>query len=124
LRSNKRCHARPCRGTDGRCEKEIASTIIELGADFVLAAKDNQKHLYDEIMESFEHAWEIDRATSLEKGHSILLLNSEEILPANRLMGFAAAIGIYNYHRHLLPAACAKAAHKCFLFVVQVSANR
>lgn len=51
------------------CQKEIASKIIQQGADYILAVKDNQKHLHDDIIEGFEQARSLDTATSLEKGH-------------------------------------------------------
>lgn len=38
------------------CQTEIANTIIERGADYVLAVKDNQPKLHTEIREAFEHA--------------------------------------------------------------------
>ncbi len=36
------------------CQTEIAKKIKELGAEYILAVKDNQKHLHDDIKEAFE----------------------------------------------------------------------
>ena len=58
------------------CRKEIARTILERGADYVLAVKGNQGRLYGDLRDLFEgaeesgyegvpHAW----ATTLNKGH-------------------------------------------------------
>ena len=42
------------------CQKEIAKTIIENEADYVLAVKDNQPTLYKEIVESIDDAIELE----------------------------------------------------------------
>ncbi len=36
------------------CQKEIAATIRERGADYVLAVKDNQPHLHEDVLKAFE----------------------------------------------------------------------
>jgi len=36
------------------CQKEIAQAIREAGADYVLAVKDNQPHLYEDLAQHFE----------------------------------------------------------------------
>lgn len=38
------------------CQKAIAHTIVEAGADYVLAVKENQPQLYSELEELFAHA--------------------------------------------------------------------
>ena len=38
------------------CQKEIAATITDRGADYVLALKQNQPQLYDDVTEMFDHA--------------------------------------------------------------------
>ena len=38
------------------CQKEIAATVTEQGADYVLALKQNQPQLYDDVTEMFDHA--------------------------------------------------------------------
>ena len=38
------------------CQKEIATTITDRGADYVLALKQNQPQLYDDVTEMFDHA--------------------------------------------------------------------
>ena len=58
------------------CQKEIARTIRERGADYVLAVKGNQGRLYGDLRDLFEGAAESgydgvphDFATTLNKGH-------------------------------------------------------
>ena len=58
------------------CQKEIALTILEGGADYLLAVKGNQGRLYEDIRDLFEGAEESgydgvphDFATTLNKGH-------------------------------------------------------
>ena len=38
------------------CQKEIAATVTDRGADYVLALKQNQPQLYDDVTEMFDHA--------------------------------------------------------------------
>ena len=51
------------------CQKEIASKIIDQQADCILAVKDNQKHLHDDIREAFEQDKIADTATTMQKDH-------------------------------------------------------
>ena len=58
------------------CQKEIAQGILDRGADYVLAVKQNQGRLYDDVRDLFEGAAEFgfdgvphDYATTLNKGH-------------------------------------------------------
>ena len=58
------------------CQKEIAATIIERGADYVLSAKKNQPRLYEDVQETFAYAREDgsagvahDFCETVEKGH-------------------------------------------------------
>ena len=58
------------------CHKEIAQGILDSGADYVLALKENQGRLYDDVRDLFEGAEEFgyegvphDYATTLNKGH-------------------------------------------------------
>jgi predicted transposase YbfD/YdcC len=51
------------------CQKEIASKIVQQGADYILAVKDNQKHLHDDIKEGFEQNKITDMAEDLQKNH-------------------------------------------------------
>jgi predicted transposase YbfD/YdcC len=37
-------------------QKEIARTIVDLGADYVLAVKENQGHLYEDVVATFQDA--------------------------------------------------------------------
>ncbi len=38
------------------CQKEIAQAIVDRGADYVLAVKENQKHLYEDVKDLFAEA--------------------------------------------------------------------
>lgn len=58
------------------CQREIAAAIIDQGADYVLALKDNQPTLFEDVQWLFEQAQSIqfqdvehDVAQSLDKGH-------------------------------------------------------
>ncbi len=57
------------------CQKEIAQAIRDQGADYVLAVKDNQPRLHEDVMASFVEAFEGDRGetyrllATTEKGH-------------------------------------------------------
>ncbi len=42
------------------CQKEIAAKIVEGGGDYILAVKDNQPHLYQDIQDCFTAALETD----------------------------------------------------------------
>jgi predicted transposase YbfD/YdcC len=61
------------------CQTEIAATIIALDADYVLAVKENQGHLYEDIKDLFDAAQEVnfqhvphDYAKTTDKGHGRL----------------------------------------------------
>lgn len=61
------------------CQKEIAATIQEAGADYVLGVKDNQPTLHDDIREVFSEGFDNDFADlehhshrTEEKGHGRL----------------------------------------------------
>ena len=58
------------------CQKEIAGTITERGADYALALKRNQSQLHDDVAEMFEYGRQTDFADmdsdwfeTVEKGH-------------------------------------------------------
>ena len=58
------------------CQREIAEQIVDAGADYVLAVKDNQGRLYDDVRDLFQGAEEFgfegvphDHARTLHKGH-------------------------------------------------------
>ena len=57
------------------CQKEIAQAIREQGADYILAVKDNQPRLAEDLMASFAEAFEGERGETYrlratnEKGH-------------------------------------------------------
>ena len=57
------------------CQREIAEQIVDAGADYVLAVKDNQGRLYDDVRDLFQGAEEFgfegvphDHARTLNKG--------------------------------------------------------
>ena len=61
------------------CQKDIAQGILDGGADYVLALKENQGRLYEDVRDLFEGAEEFgfegvphDYATTLNKGHGRL----------------------------------------------------
>ena len=61
------------------CQREIAEQIVEAGADYVLAVKENQGQLYDDVRDLFQGAEEFgfegvphDYARTLNKGHGRL----------------------------------------------------
>jgi len=41
------------------CQQEIAATVIEKGGDYILALKENQGHLYEDVRELFAGAIEV-----------------------------------------------------------------
>ena len=51
------------------CQRDIAEQIVENGADYILAVKDNQKKLKEEIMDMFEFSGALQRTTQTEKDH-------------------------------------------------------
>ena len=58
------------------CQKEIARTIVDRGADYLLAVKENQGQLYQDVRDPFEagdgsglEGLPHDYATTLNKGH-------------------------------------------------------
>jgi predicted transposase YbfD/YdcC len=51
------------------CQKDIAEQIIEQGADYILAVKDNQKHLHDDIKDAFRDGKILQQDTMFNTGH-------------------------------------------------------
>lgn len=51
------------------CQTDIAEKIVKQQADYVLAVKQNQEHLYDDIREAFEQSADTDVHTTIEKSH-------------------------------------------------------
>ena len=58
------------------CQKEIAQKVLDRGADYVLAVKQNQGHLYEDLKDLFEEAEATgfegvphDYASTLNKNH-------------------------------------------------------
>jgi predicted transposase YbfD/YdcC len=51
------------------CQKEVAAQVREKGADYVLAVKDNQPHLYEDIAEHFQQALDDEAALPPRQRH-------------------------------------------------------
>lgn len=51
------------------CQKEIAKQIIDKQADYILAVKDNQRSLHQQIQSSFQETTPADTDTQQEKDH-------------------------------------------------------
>lgn len=51
------------------CQKEIASAITKAEADYVLAVKNNQKNLYEQIENAFKHQTVQSTDETIEKDH-------------------------------------------------------
>ena len=58
------------------CQNDIAQKVVDQGADYVLALKENQGQLYEDVRDLFEGAEEFgfegvpyDYTTTLNKGH-------------------------------------------------------
>ena len=51
------------------CQRTIAKKIVDHGADYVLAVKENQAHLLDDIKEAFAQTLTATSHTTTEKGH-------------------------------------------------------
>ena len=51
------------------CQQQIAAQIIDQQADYVLAVKQNQEHLLDDIKEAFEQTPQSASFSSIEKSH-------------------------------------------------------
>ena len=83
------------------CQTEIAKTIIEEGADYVLALKGNQGHLHDDVQELFTSAQaqefkniEHQFHSTIEKGHGRIetrsywtMGNTEYLIGAEKWIG-------------------------------------
>jgi predicted transposase YbfD/YdcC len=51
------------------CQQNIATTIINKGGNYILAVKQNQEHLLDDIVHVFKHSKKITNHTSTDIGH-------------------------------------------------------
>lgn len=51
------------------CQKEIAAQIVEQEADYLLAVKDNQPTLFEDVKRTFEESGAIRRAETEDLGH-------------------------------------------------------
>jgi len=51
------------------CQQDIASLIIEKKANYILAVKENQKLLHQDILDEFRFAKDTETVTSIDAGH-------------------------------------------------------
>lgn len=79
------------------CQKKVAQKICEQGADYVLAVKQNQGRLYDDVSRAFVAAmdenfvgWEHDCYVSEEKGHGRVERRTYYTLPVQEWVRDAA----------------------------------
>jgi predicted transposase YbfD/YdcC len=96
------------------CQKEIAKTIIEQGADYVLALKGNQGNLYDDVRQAFTSARvqgfdniEHQFHSTIEKGHGRIekrsywtMGNTEFLMDAEKWTGLKS-IGMVESERNV-----------------------
>ena len=96
------------------CQTEIAKTIIEQGADYVLALKGNQGHLHDDVQELFTSAQaqefkniEHQFHSTIEKGHGRIetrrywtMGNTEYLIGAEKWIGLES-IGMVESERNV-----------------------
>jgi predicted transposase YbfD/YdcC len=96
------------------CQREIAKTIIEEGADYVLALKGNQGHLHDDVQELFLSAQaqefkniEHQFYSKVEKGHGRIetrrywtMGNTEYLIGAEKWIGLKS-IGMVESERNV-----------------------
>jgi predicted transposase YbfD/YdcC len=51
------------------CQQEIAKKIVSKEADYILAVKNNQEHLYDDLQEAFEQDKNLSFHVQVDAGH-------------------------------------------------------
>lgn len=51
------------------CQKAIAKKIVKKGADYILAVKENQKELFEDIQDSFRMLQPVSSSEDLDYGH-------------------------------------------------------
>jgi predicted transposase YbfD/YdcC len=76
------------------CQREIARQIIERGADYVLALKENQGRMYEDVSSFFEHAEKIgfrrvesDHFKTVDKGHGRIELRQCSVISDPEYIG-------------------------------------
>jgi predicted transposase YbfD/YdcC len=69
-------------------QREIAKQILDQGADYVLALKENQATLYQEVVEMFDHAKAgtieelvVEDVRTIEKGHGRIDVRRYRVIP-------------------------------------------
>ncbi len=71
------------------CQKEIASVIRQKGAHYLLAVKENQKELHQNILQSFERLPINGTDTQINTGHGRIEKRTCEIITSKRWIEFA-----------------------------------
>jgi predicted transposase YbfD/YdcC len=62
------------------CQQDIAEKITDGQADYILAVKDNQKFLYDDIKEAFANSKASDEYTAKELGHGRIETRTTKVI--------------------------------------------
>lgn len=62
------------------CQKKIATEIIQQGADYILAVKENQGELYEQVTHAFNAQKSHDTNEQLEKGHGRIETRTSEVI--------------------------------------------
>jgi predicted transposase YbfD/YdcC len=85
------------------CQKEIAATIVEKGADYLLALKENQGTLYDDVVLLFDDLaqsgyqdYPYDRAETTDKGHGRVDVRQCWTIAGDVIRGLPSAAGWTN----------------------------
>ena len=88
------------------CQREIAAAILDKEADYILAVKNNQAFLLDDIKEAFDQSKEVRYDTKLDMGHGRIekrscriIENAEWICKAQKWKGMQTLIEITSQRR-------------------------
>ncbi len=88
------------------CQKEIARTIIERGADYVLALKGNQPEMLDRVSGSFTYINPSSEHTMEGKAHGreetrtcSVITNLDNIIDKDRWVGLKSIVRIESHTR-------------------------
>jgi predicted transposase YbfD/YdcC len=124
------------------CQTEIARQVLAQGADYVLALKDNQPSLYEEVQDSFalaraSHfaefaAQDWDHWRHINKGHGRLEVRDSWVLGDAAVLAYLheavpwpglGAIGLVEAERHLSDGRVEREA-RCYLLSTPLSAQQ
>lgn len=61
-------------------QTDIAETIIKNDADYILAVKENQKQLLEEIIDEFKFSKEIEVDTHIDIGHGRIEIRKSSVI--------------------------------------------